>query len=226
MKMTYNVRSLETTIPPRCRKERFVEKENKLTINIKEVTPEDVKEIFIVKSYDYEPRKIIRYKGMNYIQLQDRRTNYREEIRSDNPLWVNQTVGSMKSTWLEWLLGIRFEYNTPFKSQAKKIRERASKILIVGNDLYRRCTEPYYTFITFGLGRNHGGTFLNLNFTDSKQKKVEGFPATDRQGAIKATLKIAENRGDTEYFDLIRDASDEIIVLSDDAVKKEYTYNL
>ena len=222
MRRTYNFRSLETVIPPRCRKERFVEQDNQITVNIRELKESDVHPIFVVKEFDREPRRIVRYKGKNYMQMQDRRPDWHDNVVSETPLWVNQNINNMLEDWLEWVLGINYNYGRSAKEQIAKIKKTASEIIIVDGNLYDRCGEPYYSYITFGLGHNHGGTALRLLFAEPKEKCVNGIPADKRAEAIEYTINVAKRRGDDKFYELIRNAAEDIDVLAADAIRKRY----
>lgn len=227
MKLTFDkVETVDYEIPKGCRKPRYVDHEYKMDFNIKEVSRESVTPVFIVKSYQNEDREIISYRGHNYIQAQDRDPNYdklTDEEQRTHHLFTNLSMDSRGERWLRWRIGtLRNSYD----EVVKYMTEQSGYMLIVDGKIYRRCGEPYYSPITFGLGNNHGGTSYRILFTDiaSRKKKIYGLSPVSLEQAREATVNVALDRGDTKYVNHINTCSEQIIVLDSSAIKKTYYY--
>lgn len=79
------------------------------------------------------------------------------------------------------------------------IRERASRIAVMGGFMLEKASEPMYYSTTFGMGSNHGGTALFVGETKEKITTEDfQFPANQLKQAIARTETIAKNRGDTK----------------------------
>ena len=74
----------------------------------------------------------------------------------------------------------------------------ANSLLIVGDELYYAASEPAYYVMTFGLGRNHGGTSLTQDVANHPLDDERCFAADDLDNAIQYASKIASDRGDTK----------------------------
>lgn len=228
MKLTFDkVETCDYEIPKGCRKPRYVDHEYKMDFNIKEVSRNSVTPAFIIKSYQNEDREIISYRGHNYIQAQDRDPNYdkwSDEEQRRHPLFTNLSMDERGERWLRWEIGtVRMSYD----DVVKYMTERAGYILIVDGKIYRRCGEPYYLPITFGCGYNHGGTSYNVHYTNFKDraKKIYGLSPISLEKAREAAIKVALDRGDTDYVNHINTCSEQIIVLESSAIKKIYYYD-
>lgn len=222
MKTKITVRHTEMVTPPRCRKARPQEGKTEISVNIRETTADRAPVAFIVTEYDQEPREVRLYNGKLYKQVQDRQkqyydTNERDESR---PFWLNQTAE--QANW-EWLIN-RYEWHKTLAENTAKIKERAEKFIIVDGMAYQRTGEPYYYGITFGLGMNHGGTGFCIGWADYRDRKaVWGMSANDKQAAINEVVRIALDRGDTNYVNHIKNPLEHIEVLMSSAIKRRYT---
>lgn len=73
--------------------------------------------------------------------------------------------------------------------------------LIIEGVRYQPCGEPHYVVMTFGLGRNHGGTACVIDgYYDQKDCNSSVFSLLERDKAIKKATEVATNRGDTNYL--------------------------
>ena len=103
--------------------------------------------------------------------------------------------------------------------QAEEIRARAAEFLYFGNAIWEECSEPRYCIYTFGLGHNHGGTSLSIDWYYNDNISHERyFNALQREEAIRYGKETALGRGDTNYVDRIG-KDDNIRVLMPEMVK-------
>ena len=92
--------------------------------------------------------------------------------------------------------------------------------LVFDGKVWVRCGEPHYTYNTFGMGNNHGGTgFFIQECTNLDCVNSTTFNALDRDKAIEHTVLVAQNRGDTKDVERIKNTDMNIEVLIPDAVK-------
>lgn len=84
------------------------------------------------------------------------------------------------------------------------------KFIVIEDRLYVKTSgfgtgEPRYTIYTLGLGHNHGGTDLSIDFEyNGNLGKDRYFRADQFVKATNAALKIATDRGDTESAEHIK----------------------
>lgn len=77
-------------------------------------------------------------------------------------------------------------------------RAARSHVLIDGVP-HRPAGEPRYVVMTFGLGRNHGGTACMVaDYYNSNLRREAYFNLLEREQAIKYATEIATERGDTK----------------------------
>lgn len=90
--------------------------------------------------------------------------------------------------------------------EAKKY---AKQFVVFKGVLWERTEEPLYTYTTFGLGNNHGGTgfFIRYGRQVRSDRKMY-WHADEREAAINAALKAATRRGDTESVKMIKHAKE------------------
>ena len=89
------------------------------------------------------------------------------------------------------------------------IKKESKRFVVYKGVLWRQTEEPLYTYTTFGLGGNHGGTgfFVEYGRRTHASKKIY-WHADQREAAIKAAIKVATGRGDTESVPLIKNAKE------------------
>lgn len=87
----------------------------------------------------------------------------------------------------------------------KEVNKKAKEFVVFKNILWEQVDEPLYTYTTFGLGHNHGGTgfFIEYGRRCHADRKIY-WHANEREHAIKTAVKVAIGRGDTDYVDDIR----------------------
>ena len=96
-------------------------------------------------------------------------------------------------------------YYSENKEEVKnEIYEYELKYIIIDDVVYQRRGEPRYVSMTFGLGRNHGGTSLMIdNYYNSNISSKCYFNALERDKAIEFTKTRAIVRKDTKDVDRI-----------------------
>lgn len=90
----------------------------------------------------------------------------------------------------------------------KKAQEECDQYIIIGNHVWQQVEQPIYSYTTFGLGHNHGGTGFFVSFIDPKNipecNKKFYFMPEQLQTALDTVIKVAQNRGDTESVESIK----------------------
>ena len=97
------------------------------------------------------------------------------------------------------------------KSNRDDVRKEANTYVVFKGVLWEQVEEPLYTYTTFGLGNNHGGTgfFIEYGRRCNADHKIY-WKANERDKAIKAAVKAATERGDTDYVQGIAHAKEMI----------------
>lgn len=186
MKLQLEIDFSELEIPAGCRKPRHVEYKDTITVKIREATPENAPVAFIVHQFNQKPIKVRSYKG----QL------YREAWISYYDGKKSQVYPFEDTPWQQVL----WPYRNPFDRPMTKaecvayIKKEANTYLIVDNEVYRLCYEPYYRITTFGY--SGCGTDIFTEFSSKSRKIVDGYSALDKSKAIKDAITIASERGD------------------------------
>lgn len=219
MRIEINIRYTHVFTPPRCRKPRSEEMETKVALSIRETTMTKVIPAFIVKCFQDEERKVIKYQGALYRQAQCR-IKSNDSLPNGQLLFLNQRADTFDWEW--YLKSFQHERGSK-EDYISELRRKVHRYLIVDGDVYERCCEPYYSVTTFGLGRNHGGTGFFVSWANPVAKKVYGWSAIDTQAAIEGAVRVALNRGDTNSEDYIRRGGNgNIKVLAPNAICRIY----
>ena len=182
----------EKIVPKRCRIERPVRFEDgEVTFNIPAVTAEQA------------PVAIIENDGLEY-------------------RWWNKKLWTRGGHVLPDVIDRRSDstfheerfYPKTRSEKIKLLKENIGKrILIVDGISYVAAGEPRYYVITFGLGRNHGGTSLSCSYSYNENiSKSSYFNLLQRDEAITAATKTAKNRGDTESLPITIEESFKILI--------------
>lgn len=229
MKVDLNIRYTEMVTPPRCRKPRPEDGDATISVNIKEVPEERAPVAFIVKEFEHEQRYVRFYSGKLYRQIQERRDRA-HDCGSIMPLWITQKAENVN--W-QWLIGnssgifrrgkhLYWDYGSR-KSNVERIKRNAQKYIVIDDIAYELTGEPYYSVTCFGLGNNHGGTDIFIDWSERSNKKVFGYTPLDKEAAINSAIDIATRRGDTEDIEDLRACEFyDIKVLIPTAVKRTY----
>lgn len=106
---------------------------------------------------------------------------------------------------------IKFSELGNMDNRKNEIQKQINKeFIVVENRLYVETSgfgtgEPRYAIYTFGLGHNHGGTSLSIDFSyNGNISKNRYFRADEYEQAIAKVIDIALNRGDTESVKMIK----------------------
>ena len=189
MKIRTWIKYEESFLPtPRCRKLRYRECEDYVEVNLKEVDKSELKLAFEDDSYS-GTGEIYFYKGKLWTKD---RTN--AGIISDL-----QKRGETVRTALDYLIYCHENCSTYFffswdreqgkdtsrEGVIKKLKTDMSNYILVDGELYRTTAEPRYCIHTFGLGHNHGGTSLSVDYHYNVNiSKERYFSALDGEKAV------------------------------------------
>ena len=101
------------------------------------------------------------------------------------------------------------------------ILKKAASYAIYDGKVWKECGEPMYEIATFGLGHNHGGTSMFIEFFyNPNVPKDYYFNALNKEDAVRYADKVAEERGDTD--DIGKFGKDiDIKVLMPECVKRD-----
>lgn len=199
MKIKTWIKYEESYLPSRCRKLRYKECEDYVQLTLREVGKNVLQLAFRDDSYNGEG-EIFFYKGKLWAQSKLRNKNWAEEHGFQNPLeeliWNHEHC----STYFlfHW---DREEYNrdTSRNAAIKMARADLRKYLLVDGVLFNCVSEPRYCIYTFGLGHNHGGTALSVDYHYNPNISKECyFSALQGKEAVEEAKRIALGRGDTE----------------------------
>lgn len=199
MKIKTWIKYTESYLPPRCRKLRYRECEEYVQITLAETTMDSLRLAFEDKSY-FGRGKIYAYRGKLWTRAkmidnfgvsaeeQDER-GYHTPL--DVLVWRNEH-------------GSRYFYRCPDEEAAskkailKRARSDMRQYLLVDGSLFVRTSEPRYCIYTFGLGGNHGGTCLSVDYRyNSNISRKRYFSALHSEEAVAEANRIAQARGDT-----------------------------
>lgn len=187
MKVTVTVKYNEPYLPTsRCRKYRNRTASKDTALTIREATGEEAPVAFIVHKYDGD-QEIRFFNGKCYKASK----------------WSDYHCGASGLLPPEKLVDYfrgRYDYwNCDYKENRKAFAEEAKRFLVIDGVLWEQTGEPRYCIYTFGLGHNHGGTSLSVDFYyNGNISKDRYFSALESASAVTAANRIAMNRGDTE----------------------------
>ena len=183
MKLLANIKYQEEYIPPRCRKLRISEKEEQISVTLKEAAMQDLIPAFEIKG--------------NIIYLYNSKL-YRAATVQGSP---SQSSECSPLDYLKQDLQRFGWYRSNFHDRSNAICDVESYIeqyLLVDGKVFQETNEPCYVVQTFGLGYNHGGTGLFADVRYSTLPEYAAFCALDRDLAVAYANKVARERGDTE----------------------------
>lgn len=116
-------------------------------------------------------------------------------------------------------LHVTASYEMEHHVVAERMQEAADQWLFIDGVAWKQAPEPFYQVRTFGLGNNQGGTALVIVTYRGVKRDEDCFSALQEKEARKAALAAAKTRGDTYYYDSIKDERFRIEVLDPSAVK-------
>lgn len=199
MKIKTWIKYEKSYIPPRCRKPRYQECEEYVQITLPEARMSDLQLAFEDTSY-FGAGKIFFYCGKLWAQSRLRNISWAEEHGFQNPLDELVYNHEHCSTYF------RFSWDreergreTTREAVIKQARADLRDYLLVDGVLYHRASEPRYCIYTFGLGHNHGGTALSVDYGYNPNiSKSRYFSALQGTEAVAEAKRIAQGRGDTK----------------------------
>ena len=196
MKIKTWIKYEESYLPPRCRKLRYRECEDYVNVNLKEVAPEETKLAFEDKSYSGKG-KIYYYKRKLWSKVKlGHFMCYPEEHGIKTPLEELKYVNENCSIYFP--RGWRDGEHPDKKRMLTAAREAIKNYVLIDGELYEQTAEPRYCINTFGLGHNHGGTGLFVDYHYNPNiRKDNYFSALDGDAAVEYANNVAARRGDT-----------------------------
>lgn len=198
MKIRTWIKYEESYVPPRCRKLRYKECEEYVQINLPETTMDSLQLAFEDTSF-FGAGKIYLYRGKLWAQAKLRNTAWAEEHGFQNPLDELVYNHEHCSTYFRFHWDREEGKETTRDAVIKKARANLRAYMLVDGVLYSRVSEPRYCIYTFGLGHNHGGTALSVDYHYNPNiSKTRYFSALQGAEAVVEATRIAQGRGDTE----------------------------
>jgi hypothetical protein len=172
-------------------KSHFVKKET-ITVSIRKATKQNAEVVFQHRDEDY-PGQSREYRMFeNQLYCRSLQRNYSAEDGGFLPLphmelWMQQTVSHCFAS----------------KRQAKaRIAEESENFLVLDDEVWEKAGEPRYCIYLFGLGHNHGGTYLRVvNQYKDNIPNSRYFSALAYKQAVQTACRIASARGDTDSLE-------------------------
>lgn len=200
MKIKTWIKYEESFLPPRCRKLRYKECEDYVDIELAEVPADSLELVFVVKSYD--GGNIYAHNGKLWSKATIRticaggEDEYGYHTPVEALVWWNEHGSQyFRFGW------DRLEYGKDTSRDAviSAAQKDMSKYILVDGELYVEAAEPMYCIYTFGLGHNHGGTSLSVDYHYNCNISYERYHnALDFDNTLKHVIQVAANRGDTK----------------------------
>lgn len=203
MKIPTTITWEEHYIPPRCRKPRLLMKKGIVNLTVKEVPFSALKPAFRVDSFDSlfnednQGRFIYSYGGklwekavMRSICADDGPVEGRYNTPLEALVWWNEHGSRFYCNY--------FHEKRSYHAVVGRAVAEMRQYIVVDGTLYVRASEPRYCIYTFGLGHNHGGTALSVDYRYNPNiAKTRYFSALEGERAIAEANRIAAGRGDT-----------------------------
>lgn len=202
-------------IPKRCRKARAMEMYASHSFHVKQISKEQVPVAFKVenftirlfngKLYGSSSPSLQWSNGKEYKSLPLKRqlaqfaTDMSKLITRNNPKDMNAWVTTEYIDRPYDMLTSKDVYET-LDETCEKVQSNIDRNLImIDGELWETTAEPRYNITTFGLGHNHGGTgiFVEYGYNPNISKN-NYFRADQAKEAYEYAIKVAERRGDTK----------------------------
>lgn len=205
MKVKVTVKYNEPYLPtPRCRKYRYRTASKDTSLTIREATKAEAPIAFIVHEWDGD--KEFRYFNGKCYKL-CRWSDY--HCGAQGLLPPEELANYLRGRYDYW--------NFDYKDNRKAFSEYSKRFLVIDGVLWEQTGEPRYCIYTFGLGHNHGGTSLSVDYHyNGNISKDRYFSALESAKAIATANRIATSRGDTDSVGKFKKMID---VLTPEAVK-------
>jgi len=198
MKVKTTIKYYEGYLPTkRHRKLRYREIQEKVYLDVNSVYKKDAPIAFIVKNGREDDVELRLWKNELW-----KPTLYSEKISGAKGLFPLEEF--VKS--IDYCDGYshpnKEEFNRTVAIKAKK--EYINRYLVIDGVVYAKTGEPRYVLMTFGLGHNHGGTSLMIDYSYNPNiNKDCYFTALERKEAVKTARETALKRSDTDSIDRI-----------------------
>jgi len=194
MKIKTWIKYKEAYIPPRCCKPRYKEYSEHIDVSLQEAAMSDLLLAFEDKS-PMGKGKIYTYKGKLWRQtiIRDICAGGEDEYGYHTPLEALMYWNDHRSQYFY------LEQGTNRADILNRVRQGMRKYLLVNGDLFIRTEEPRYCIYTFGLGHNHGGTalFVDYKYNPNISKDCY-FSALQGKEAVAEANRVAQARGDSK----------------------------
>lgn len=196
MKIRTWIKYEESYLPPRCRKLRYRECEDYINVNLKEVDANELKLAFEDNSYS-GLGKIFFYKNKLWSKVKRNHNiakDYGTKSALEDLIWIHENC----STYFRFSWDRENGLDTSRDGVIKDVRNGMKGYILVDGELYSITSEPRYVINTFGLGHNHGGTGMFVEYGYNPNiRKDNYFSALDGAAAVAYANKVAVGRGDT-----------------------------
>lgn len=192
MNVNINFEYTEMVVPKRCRKLRPMAFQGEYTTEIREVTAEQAPVAIIERDNHCVFKKgiVVEYRWFDN-QLYTRFDLTSWDRDGNNPRYKYNTPDTEGYNYSYWKGCLNLE------KRIADIKEWSEQFLYIDGVLYLKHGEPRYVVMTYGLGCNHGGTSLSVDYYYNPNiSHTAYFPLTKREEAIKSAKKTALNRGD------------------------------
>lgn len=202
MKIKTWIKYEESYVPPRCRKLRYRECEDYINVNLKEVAPDEMRLAFEDNSYSGKG-KIYYYKGKLWSKVKMPNTNILDDLDErgneiKNALDYLIYCNSHCSSYFFFSWDREAGMDTSRESVISIAKSGMKKYILVDGELYEQTAEPRYVINTFGLGHNHGGTGMFVEYHYNPNIRNDNyFSALDGKKAVEYANSVAAGRGDT-----------------------------
>ena len=203
MKINTWIKYEESYLPERCRKLRYRECEDYIDVELKEVATDELRLAFEDNSYN----------GRGKIYSYNNSLWYKEKMPNENIVEDLAERGFQIQSALDYLIYcnkhcsayFRFSWDREVKGEdtsrdgvINAAQTDMNCYILVDGELYVVSSEPRYVVNTFGLGHNHGGTSMFVEYGYNPNIRKENyFSALDSEKAIAYANKVAVGRGDT-----------------------------
>ena len=197
MKVKTHIKYEEGYIPPRCRKVRYKEYEEYIYSTVREVAPADMQLAFEDNSYDGKG-KIYLYKGKLWSKARHGEFMCNPQERNIKTP-IEELIWCREHSSVFFPCGWRDGEHPDRKRMMSAVRKANNQYIIVDNELFKETAEPRYVVNTFGLGHNHGGTGLFVEYHYNPNiSKNNYFSALEGDMAVTYANNVAAGRGDTK----------------------------
>lgn len=196
MKIKTWIKYEESYLPPRCRKLRYRECEDYINVNLKEVDASELRLAFEDNSCN-GLGKIFFYKNKLWSKVK-RNHNLEKEYGTKSALEDLTWIHENSSKYFRFSWDRKYGLDTSRDGVIKAARKGIKGYILVDGELYSLTSEPRYVINTFGLGHNHGGTGMFVEYGyNSNISKDNYFSSLDGSAAVAYANKVATRRGDT-----------------------------